>query len=461
MDRSYGIMQGVDIRIAHRSSPMTMIEQVAAALQDLLISVAHRLAHDTQFVQRESKLDGATFVQTLVFTYLADPTATLDDLTQTAAALDVEITTSGLTQRFTPAAATFLQRLLAVAVQRVVAADPLAIPILTQFAGVYIEDSTVIVLPPALCELWQGCGNATGQGTAAIKLTLRLDLTTGLIAGLSLHDGRVHDSQTAHPVTRLPAESLYLADLGFFSLERLQQIANQGGFFLSRLHAQTTVFTTDGTRWDDLSALLATQAATVDLPVTLGVRHRLPVRLIALRAPQEVVDQRRRRLRAEAQRRGTTVSARQLALAAWTIFITNAPITRLPLTAALTVARARWQIELLFKLWKSHGRIDESRSGKPWRVICDVYAKLLAMLIQHWIWLINFWDYPDRSLAKAARTVQKYALQLVGHLWDRDRTIETLTTITRCLAVGCRMNPRRKHPNTYQTLLAASEHLLA
>src|ERR671929_908787 len=193
MDRSYGIMQGVDIRIAHRSSPMTMIEQVAAALQDLLISVAHRLAHDTQFVQRESKLDGAPFVQTLVFTYLADPNATLDDLTQTAAALDVEITTSGLTQRFTPAAATFLQRLLAVAVQRVVAADPLAIPILTQFAGVYIEDSTVIVLPPALCELWQGCGNATGQGTAAIKLTLRLDLTTGLIAGLSLHDGRVHD----------------------------------------------------------------------------------------------------------------------------------------------------------------------------------------------------------------------------------------------------------------------------
>src|SRR5207249_6341538 len=32
-------------------------------------------------------------------------------------------------------------------------------------------------------------------------------------------------------------------------------------------------------------------------------------------------------------------------------------------------------IERLFKLWKSHGHIDASRSGKPWRVLCAVDAK--------------------------------------------------------------------------------------
>ena len=72
-----------------------------------------------------------------------------------------------------------------------------------------------------------------------------------------------------------------------------------------------------------------------------------------------------------------------------TIFITNAPATRLPLEAVLVVARVRSQIELLFKLWKSHGRIDESRSGKAWRVICHVYAKMLVMIVQQWIWLIS------------------------------------------------------------------------
>jgi hypothetical protein len=438
---------------------MTIIEQVADAMQDILITIAQRLARETQFVQRESKLDGATFIQTLVFTYLADPDATLDALTQTAAALNVDITSAGLTQRFTPAAATFLQRVVAVAVQRVLAADPLAIPILEQFAGVFIEDSTVVVLPAELRELWRGCGNASDQADAALKITLRLDLATGLIEGLSLHDGRRHDSAAAHAVTSLPSDSLYLADLGFFSLDRLQQIVAQGAFFLSRLQAQTTVFSADGARWDDLAALLATHdhSAVIDLPITLGVRHRLSARLIAVRVPQEVADQRRRRLRAEAMRRGQTVSARCLALAAWTIFITTAPATRLAPAAVLVVARARWQIELLFKLWKSHGRIDESRSGKPWRVICDVYAKLLAMVIQHWTWLLSLWDYPDRSLTKAAQTVQKYALQLATGLWSQMRTRETLEMIARCLAKGCRMNPRKKHPNTYQLLLALTE----
>src|SRR6266508_1061006 len=109
--------------MSHRSLPMPIIDQVAAAMQDILSTLAQRLARETQFVQRDSKLDGATFVQTLVFTYLADPDATLSALTQTAAALDVDITAAGLTQRFTPAAAALLQRVLAAAVQRVLATE--------------------------------------------------------------------------------------------------------------------------------------------------------------------------------------------------------------------------------------------------------------------------------------------------------------------------------------------------
>src|SRR5215211_3553320 len=196
-----GIMRVTCIRRSHRSFPMPIIEQVAAAMQDVLMTIAQRLARETGFVQRESKLDGATFIQTLVFTYLADPDATLSALTQTAAALNVDITAAGLTQRFTPQAATFLQQVVAVAVQRVLAAEKLPIPVVEQFAGVYIEDSTIVVLPEALRDLWRGCGNGSDQGEAALKLTLRLDLCTGLLAGLSLHDARQHDSPAAHPVT--------------------------------------------------------------------------------------------------------------------------------------------------------------------------------------------------------------------------------------------------------------------
>lgn len=48
----------------------------------------------------------------------------------------------------------------------------------------------------------------------------------------------------------------------------------------------------------------------------------------------------------------------------------------------LTIYRVRWQIELLFKLYKSHIKLDELK-GKPYRVLCELYAKLCAILIFH------------------------------------------------------------------------------
>ena len=123
--------------------------------------------------------------------------------------------------------------------------------------------------------------------------------------------------------------------------------------------------------------------------MTLGIDQRVPARLLAVRVPQDVAAARRRRLRAAAQKKGRQVSAVRLALAAWTVLVTNVPAARLTLREALVLARVRWQIELLFKLWKSHGRVDESRSTKPWRILCGVRqlrrcSSTLGVLVSCW-----------------------------------------------------------------------------
>jgi len=241
----------------------------------------------------------------------------------------------------------------------------------------------------------------------------------------------------------------------------LQALRQQQAYFFSRLKASTQVFGPDGQRWMDVARQLERQGPQVDLPVTLGATQRLPVRLLAVRVPQEVADQRRRKLQNEARDKGRQVSARRLALAGWIMFITNAPVELVSLAAGLVLGRVRWQIELLFKLWKSHGHIDESRSTKPWRVVCDVYAKLLAMLLQHWVALIDLWGYPDRSLVKAAKTMAKYALQLATSFWSHVRITETLETISRCMRAGCRLERRKKYPNTFQLLVALTQNGLA
>ncbi len=305
--------------------------------------------------------------------------------------------------------------------------------------------------------VWQGCGGSTSEHTAAaLKLQVRLELRTGQLAGPQLQDGRASDHAAALP-TVLPAGSLRLADLGYWRLDDLEALDAQQVFWLSRLQASTAVYAVDGQRWEVLALLEAQHSAMVDLPIRLGVAQQVPARLLAVKVPQEVADQRRRKLKATARRKGKAVRAARLALAGWTILVTNVPPELLTVHEALVVARTRWQIELLFKLWKSHGCVDESRSCKPWRVLCEVYAKLLAMVVQHWLFLISCWRYPDRSLTKAAQTAgarwAKHALHLARAFGEAIQLTRAIATIQRCLAAGCRMNQRKKAPNTYQLLL--------
>jgi hypothetical protein len=425
-------------------------------MQTILTTVADQAGQASDFVRRESKLTGSTFVQTLVFGWLADPQATLETLAQTAATVGVTITAQGLDQRFSETAAACLEQVLAAALTQVIAADPVAVPILARFAAVQVQDSSTISLPPALADVFFGCM----ERTAALKVHLGLELCSGALIGPTLTDSCQHDSTIGDP-TALPPGSVRLADLGYFDLDVFAELDARHIYFLSRFKTGTIVSTVDGDRQDLLRLLDDQCDDVIDLDVRLGRTGHVPCRLVAVRAPQEVVDQRRRRLRTEARRQGRTVSAARLALAAWTLLITNAPGDQLSGTEAVILARTRWQIELIFKLWKTHGQIDQSRSEKPWRVLCEVYAKLKAMLVQHWILVVNCWCYPDRSLMKAAQTVRQQALHLACIVRDHQRLVEGLTIIQRCLAVGCRINKSAKTPHTYQLLLNLSSEALA
>ena len=431
---------------------MTTVADLTQALQTLFTTTADQVARRTGFVQRTSKLTGAAFVQALVFGWLANPQTSVEGLAQAAAAVGVAISAQGLDQRFTEAAAVFLEHLLTAAVQTVIAADPVAIPLLERFSAVVLLDSSTITLPAALALWWPGCST----GTAALKLHVRYDLCRGCLSGLVVQEGRISDRSTVMQTAPLPRGALRISDLGFFTLAVFAAMTAQGVYWLSRLAPGTAVYTQDGVRWDVLDLLAAQGATTVDLTVTLGVDHRLPARLLAVRVPEEVATQRRRRLRAEAKRRGRTPIAAQRAWCDWTIMVTSVPPALLSLTEALVLLRARWQIELLFKLWKSHGHVDESRSANPWRVLTEVFAKLLAMVVQHWLLLVSCWAFPDRSLVKAAQTVRQHALALASSLAYPAFLDHMLTVVQRSVAAGCRLNRRKKKPNTYQLLLEPS-----
>jgi hypothetical protein len=440
---------------------MVTVTTVALAMRTVLTTTAEAAGKATGFVKRKVKFTGATFTQTLVFGWLANAEATLEELCQTAAICGVDITPQGLDQRFTAEAAACLKQVLTAAVERVVMADPVTIPVLQRFNGVYLDDSSTIVLPDELADVWSGCGSQAGQGRAALKLHVRWDWLQGGLTGPFLSDGRQNDRRSVLQDQPLPPGSLRLADLGYWSLDELRDLDQADVFWLTRPQAQTAIFTADGSRWDLAALLQAQQASEVELAVELGVHRRLPARLLARRVPADLAQARRRRVRAEARRRGRMPTQASLVLADWLVYVTNAPAEKLTWDEVLVVARVRWQIELLFKLWKSHNSVDKSRSAQPWRRLCEIYAKLIGVVIQHWIFLVGCWPYANRSLTKAAQTVRKHAWHLASVFDHVSRLSEALAVVQRCLATGCRINKSKKTPRTYQLLLALHDDSLA
>lgn len=436
---------------------MTSIAQVAESLTAVLETVPNRVARETGCIKRQGKFTGGTLVQTLVLGLLREPEATLEELAQMAQACGVSVTAQAIEQRFTAELASTLKEVLAAAVGQVVTGDPVAIPLLARFSGVYIQDCSTISLPQALARDWPGCGGTGDAGRAAIKLGSRLDLLGGRLDGPYLASGRTHDRSVPGATAPLPVGSLWMGDLGLVTLARLQAIAAEGSYWLTRIKAQTHIETEDGQTWNQLSLLAEQDSDRIELVVRLGKRARIPARLLAIRVPEAVAEERRERLRADAARKRPRhpepVSADRLALAAWTIYVTNVPAEQLSLADAMVLVRARWQIELLFKLWKSHAQIDTSRSQQPQRIHGEVLAKLIGVVIQHWLVLTGAWHDPARSWVKLAQVVRSHVMGIASNLAEPTHLVRALTVLQRCLGSGTRMNRRATQPNTSQRLL--------
>ncbi|MHA1951824.1 MAG: IS4 family transposase [Candidatus Thorarchaeota archaeon] len=435
---------------------MDIVPEIVDALQEVLNEKADILGRESGFIKRQRKLSGGGFAQTLVFTWLSNPDATVEELSQTAATLGISISAQGIDQRFTPSGADFMHQVLKEAVSMVIAQEPVAIPILQRFHGVYIQDNSTVTLPDSLAALWVGCGGSSTKNTSSsVKTHLRMDLNTGKLTGPYLDSGKEHARSSQLAEEAFPKGSLRIADLEYFKLKSLKELSRQGVYWLTRGKSQCHVYDLKGKLWDILVLLKTHCHDVLDMDVLLGVRERVPCRLLAFRVPDEVAKVRRSKLISEAKREGRKPSKKSLALASWDYAYCSVPRELLSLDEAFVLLRARWQIELIFKLWKSHGHIDEWRSEKPWRIMCEVYAKLLAMIIQHWILLACSWEYANRSLFKAAKTIQKHAMHLASAFASgvRKRLCEALEVIRFCLSVGCRINKSRNDPRTYQLLL--------
>jgi hypothetical protein len=414
------------------------------ALQLILVDSATEHGLTTHWQRRRGHVSPSQFVQTLVWGFLEAPEATLGQLARVAQATGALVTPQALSQRFSQRSVDLLRGVLSDALGLLLEAEPVAVALLEAFpGGVYLGDSTQIALPNAWQAIWDGGGTA-----AALKLPTLFELVRGGLQ-VDLTPARQHDSLTRLANGVFPAGAVVVEDTGYQDLTRLCQRQARGVGTILPLRSNLVLCDAAGQRLDLLGWLHTQPPRPVERVVWL---QGVPLRVVAVPATPATAARKRASLRADAQDHRRPPNAKALALADWIVVLTTVPAEQASAQQILTLMRLRWQIELLFKLWKDQGKLDETRGWRAERILTELYAKLLGLLIQHWVVLATGWQWADRSLVKAGQTIREYARCLcLG--W---RQVETLTHLCRLIAQSLAVTGRiRSHVHQHSSAFYA------
>lgn len=456
---------------------MSTVPQVSEAMQWVLNEFPRLVERKTGFVQRSTaQLDGVTFVRGLVLGWIAEPDASYSQLCSAIALLGVDVTCQALEQRFGPGSVKLFKEVLNEAIKQVINYEGMVPELFARFNGIYSQDGSIVTLPASMTEQYPGCGGKSPEaGVSSLRLEVRWDLSRGGMSGPWINAGREAEHQGAAREEHLPEGSLFIGDGNYFTLASMRARGEAGGLWLVPAKATLHFYDEQGINTDLVSYLKKHEKdGVVDVWIQAGLSDRLSCRLIAVhlnRAQRRIKTwytvyqpasrkgvqtcgpkkgKKEEKKRKKSRQKTKKTSKTRLRLADWMILLTNVPADKLSADEALVVMRCRWQIELLWKLWKQYGKIDTWRSAKPARIETEIYAKILGLLIQHWMTVLGCWSDPQRSLRKAQQ-VSQLGISALGFALIGEMSLSrVIQLITGAMSKGCRIDSRRKKPNTYQ-----------
>jgi hypothetical protein len=350
----------------------------------------NQLAKETQFVRRRSgKIDGKMFMDLIVFNNDCLKTQSLNDLSVILQErYNTQISKQSLHQRFNKYALAFLTKALASLLEKQFSTDYLVNKI-PGIKRILLKDSVCFQVDKSLRDIYPGTsGNAS---EACVRIQFEYDLLNGGINDLSLSAYIEQDAKNSmETIEKTRSGDLIIRDLAYMKLDVLETLIGKTAFFLSRLDHKVQVYTkkSEG-EYQVIDFLRITKhmrknhLAVMDNEVYIGTEKKLKVRLIVHLLPNEVVSERIRRLKKKNKKKGRTndFSPKYKARLALNLYVTNTSKQQIETANVWNFYRLRWQIELVFKTWKSFCKIDKVKKVQRYRLQCYIYSKLIFILI--------------------------------------------------------------------------------
>jgi hypothetical protein len=251
----------------------------------------------------------------------------------------------------------------------------------SSFRRVILEDTTSIALPAHLASVYPGSRNQTGKIFSQLKIHSFFDLCSGNYLSFSLQPFTRNDQSLAREaVSLLQPGDVLIRDLGFFVLSAFSSLSRKGILFLSRLQYGTLLYQAQTQQPISLPKYLRAHGMC-DMPVLLGEKEKVPLRLVAIPLPDKIAQQRRRMLRQNRDRR-CAPSKKHLFLCGWAVFVTTIPSALWSWKDIAQFYSLRWGIEILFKTWKSYCHFRHvPHKASRWQIEATVYARLIFVTL--------------------------------------------------------------------------------
>lgn len=346
------------------------------------------------FIKRSSsKLKGYEFINTMIIPSEGLSTDSLKGLCKRMLHFNPEahLSAQALCKRINDVSSGVLMQaifkeILLQAHERITKFSKEAIDGLSGFYRVLVEDSTVAQLNDKLEERYTGT-NRGGKGVKAqIKIDVIHDLKSGSTIDARLFRGNEPDQGLACRIQSfLKGGELVIRDLGYFVIKSFKAIADMGSYFLSRVKANTNFYLN---REDEspldlgqyLKKNIYLDSKFIEIKGYAG-SDKVAARLIIYGQPEEITNKRLRDAIKNIRNQGFTLSESKKLALSYSIFVTNAPEELLSAGMVGTVYRLRWEIELVFKRWKSQLEIDHLAGIKEERIDCLIWSRLCTIVI--------------------------------------------------------------------------------
>jgi len=356
-------------------------------------STIESFARDSKFIERStSRLSGSMFLELNVCHFKEQETQSLNDLCDYLLEKhEVNMTKQSLDERFNTHSVKFMRgiytRLLEGYLQGQEDFTELS-SLCKYFTGIKLTDSTSFQLPSHLAHFYASNGGDTSG--SSVKIHQCYDLLRGQITDLMIKDGKSNDaSYWSEGHYSINAQELHITDLGYFKLSHLQAIIDAKAYFLTRYKVGTNLY-----HYNEKGNLVRFELADylskhpeinhTEISVLVGKKAPITMRLFVEKVPEEIHQQRLKKYKARHKKVSSnqpkySMTQNSRILCGYNLFLSNAPALNIENVRA--IYSLRWQIELLFKIWKSLFQIDKISKMSIFRFECYLYGRLIALLI--------------------------------------------------------------------------------